>query len=223
MAQWAPSLQRGGWQGQPGTFFLLWRDIILRAFYTLYLKDRLSKTELEHALLNGPEAIELLFTNRVRLCKLFPGSNEVEAVQSVITNRAEELSSFDFAEMGHNFVDASDANEAECDHCGETEKLKHRCSQCHVAFYCGKDCQKGDRKRHRPLCLLIEAKYEDVDSKDSWDMRAHERSFVMNEVIVVRMPYITHCNFATYHSFVPHSVAWPAQPSQKVMSCFSSK
>ena len=70
--------------------------------------------------------------------------------------------------MGDDFVTASDANEVECDYCaGKTEKLKHRCSQCHVAFYCGKDCQKGDWKRHRPLCLLIEAELKDADSKYS--------------------------------------------------------
>mmetsp|Transcript_4620 Transcript_4620/g.6996 ORF Transcript_4620/g.6996 Transcript_4620/m.6996 type:complete len:293 (+) Transcript_4620:126-1004(+) len=59
-------------------------EIIFRAFFILYLKDRLSKTELEHALLNGPKAMELLFTNGVKLCKLFPGSKEEEAYRSVI-------------------------------------------------------------------------------------------------------------------------------------------
>ena len=143
-------------------------EIILRAFYILYLKERLSKTELEHALLNGPKAMELLFTNGIRLCKLFPGSKEDDAFQSVIINQAEKLSSFDFAEMGDDFVNESDANDVECDYCGkQTEKLENRCSQCHVAFYCGKDCQEKDWKRHRPLCLLMKAKLEDADSKDS--------------------------------------------------------
>jgi hypothetical protein len=39
-----------------------------------------------------------------------------------------------------------------CNVCGETTEKE--CSQCHLVFYCGRDHQKRDWKRHKPICCL---------------------------------------------------------------------
>ena len=39
---------------------------------------------------------------------------------------------------------------AKCAHCGAA--AEQRCAGCSVPFYCGRQCQKADWKKHRPLC-----------------------------------------------------------------------
>ena len=38
-----------------------------------------------------------------------------------------------------------------CFHCGKAG-AKCSCGQCHRAFYCGRDCQRADWKRHKRAC-----------------------------------------------------------------------
>ncbi|TYZ62271.1 hypothetical protein PybrP1_011390 [[Pythium] brassicae (nom. inval.)] len=33
--------------------------------------------------------------------------------------------------------------------------LLHACARCKCVFYCGKDCQRADWKRHKPLCQPV--------------------------------------------------------------------
>ena len=38
-----------------------------------------------------------------------------------------------------------------------------KCSQCEVAYYCGKTCQKAHWKKHKPVCIAaVAAKAEDA-------------------------------------------------------------
>ena len=156
-------------------------EIILRAFYILNLKESMSKTELEHALehtlLSGPKAMELLFTNGIRLCKFFPGSKEEEAFQSVIMNWAEKLSSFAFVEMGDDFVNASDGSEDKYDSCGQTEILQRQCSQCHVAFYCWNYAKKGTGKDIAPCAFWLKQNIKMRIAKILGNMRKRGRRF----------------------------------------------
>ena len=38
-----------------------------------------------------------------------------------------------------------------------------KCTQCEVAYYCGKECQRGHWKKHKPVCIAaVAAKAEDA-------------------------------------------------------------
>merc|ERR1712098_767287 len=39
----------------------------------------------------------------------------------------------------------------QCVVCGNTKSLK-RCSRCFGVVYCGRECQRADWRRHKPLC-----------------------------------------------------------------------
>ena len=69
--------------------------------------------------------------------------------------------------------DADDGVEA-CAHCGkhgsDTVKLKN-CTACHLVRYCGVDCQKAHRKRHKKACKQRAAEIKD----DQLYSQGHER------------------------------------------------
>lgn len=49
------------------------------------------------------------------------------------------------------------AHKQKCEACGSpgaTKKLM-ACRACHIAFYCSKECQVADWKRHKPACKKV--------------------------------------------------------------------
>lgn len=55
--------------------------------------------------------------------------------------------------------------------CGPGGKfeIEGRCSQCKLAVYCSKECQKQDWKDHKELCLIFKNMMEDESEKKSRD------------------------------------------------------
>lgn len=52
-----------------------------------------------------------------------------------------------------------------CFHCGKEGRSPplRRCSQCEIAYYCSKTCQKGHWKKHKDACIAaVAAKAEDA-------------------------------------------------------------
>jgi len=120
-------------------------DIVLRAWNVLYFSERLSKTELEHALIQGPGGMSSLLKTGVKLAsQLFCNPKHSHLLNLALP-------------LVHNVVftalpdDASDQR-LECDYCGEAMEKTLLCAKCKVAMYCGRECQRGDWKRHKPLC-----------------------------------------------------------------------
>ena len=65
-----------------------------------------------------------------------------------------------------------DAPEAHrCFHC-QSEGVKRFCSQCHLAWYCGKPCQKKHWKLHKKACVAAVA----VDARQATLRRAPRRA-----------------------------------------------
>ena len=46
-----------------------------------------------------------------------------------------------------------------CFHCGKEGRSPplRRCSQCEIAYYCSKTCQRGHWKRHKAACIAAVA------------------------------------------------------------------
>ena len=52
-----------------------------------------------------------------------------------------------------------------CFHCGKEGRSPplRRCSQCEIAYYCSKTCQRGHWKQHKAACIAaVAAKAEDA-------------------------------------------------------------
>jgi len=127
--------------------------VVLRTWNTLYFRERLSKTELEYALVNGPTAMDFLFRNGAMLAaKLFP-----DREYASILEKAMALGEIDFAELQPEQI-SNDKPCVACDYCGEDASKVNRCSGCKIAIYCGRDCQKGDWKQLLAENLLLESK-----------------------------------------------------------------
>jgi hypothetical protein len=124
-------------------------EVMLRTWNLLYFCERLCKTELECALAYGPDAMKDLFSQGVRLANLtFPHSFTADGMTSLL-NGAKNL---DLDNVHFAPVPEGGEPHLECDYCGEQISRKLTCSSCHFAIYCKRDCQKGDWKRHKPLC-----------------------------------------------------------------------
>jgi hypothetical protein len=151
-------------------------EVILRMWNLLYHCERLCKTELECALLQGPDGaggVKALFSNGLELVSKFPRcwpTNESgvmtgeTAIQDLIRRASSlDFDTVEFAPVPQPGVVGGEEEEIstmmECDYCGGTPPKKLVCSHCHVAMYCGGECQQGDWKRHKPLCSRYQARY----------------------------------------------------------------
>jgi hypothetical protein len=56
------------------------------------------------------------------------------------------------------------------DGCGALIDESKRCSRCCLVFYCSRECQRSDRKVHKPRCNAA------VADKAAQDSRAEKRS-----------------------------------------------
>ena len=56
-----------------------------------------------------------------------------------------------------------------CGACFQHKDKLFRCGGCRKIYYCSKECQKADRKGHKPICKLVENEAGDLsgESKDS--------------------------------------------------------
>lgn len=131
-------------------------EVIVRTWNLLYYAERLSRTELECALIAGPDAIRSLFSEGVRLASMFFRKREDQALLEQAS--CISLDEIPFSEL---LVDVSVLQE--CDYCGEEFADKKVCSGCKIAMYCCRDHQKGDWKRHKPLCQ----RYKQASVSDS--------------------------------------------------------
>lgn len=120
-------------------------ELIVRAWNALYFAERLSKTELESALIAGPDAMRSLFSNGVRLASTFFPQRELQDV-------LQQASSIDLEAIEFSELPFEGEGALECDYCGEEIANKKVCSSCKIAMYCSRDHQKCDWKRHKPLC-----------------------------------------------------------------------
>jgi len=112
--------------------------------------ERICKTELEYALVQGPTAMKSLLQRGARLASTLFSSPTGPAHALFQKALALDLDAL-------NFDGVSTGNAAtlsECDFCGKELKKKknsHR-SRCKTSMYCGRECQKRDWKRHQPFC-----------------------------------------------------------------------
>jgi hypothetical protein len=137
---------------------------ILRTWNILYHTDRLCKTELEDALLRGPASMRDLLERGATLVKMthHPHHPMAKIVQGILQSNLVVQTKFVHLLSGDgNGDDYSDVTMhhqheqpelLECDYCGQEIGRKEYCSQCMVAMYCNRDCQKKDWKRHKGLC-----------------------------------------------------------------------
>jgi hypothetical protein len=83
----------------------------------------------------------------------------VDFLQRTNKNRVGQYAS---APLVPGFPSARDKGHGEsyntgCAFCGKTDgKSIMKCSRCKAASYCSKDCQKGDWKKHKAVCKLLE-------------------------------------------------------------------
>jgi hypothetical protein len=124
-------------------------ELVLRTWIILYYRNRLSKTELEHAMVQGPSGMEFLFKNAAKLAaEIFP----VKQHQGIL-KQALDLDDLVFEQVHvYHKEDGTVYECLECDYCAEDMTKVNRCSACHIACYCNRDCQKADWKRHKCLC-----------------------------------------------------------------------
>ena len=56
-----------------------------------------------------------------------------------------------------------------CFHCGKAGAKLRSCGQCHRAYYCGRECQRKDRTRHKPDCqATVAAEAKRATRKAAW-------------------------------------------------------
>lgn len=138
-------------------------EMMLRAWNTIYMSQRLSVTELECALMQGN--VRQLMATAVEAA-LSVGFNQEPFWKKGRTMllKAKDFLSGDYASLPGDqrdhfhlvfadlTVDEGDTELLECDYCGSELKKVKQCSRCKVAMYCTENCQKNDWARHKPLC-----------------------------------------------------------------------
>lgn len=137
-------------------------EILLRACHALYLVERLCLTEWEFALMQGPSAMRQLLSRGCHLAlHLVPPDPKFTGILRQAASL--DLETMKFASIDDLFMASSSVGGGgvsvdykkellECDYCGDPMDKAKNCSGCHIAMYCQRDCQKGDWKRHKPLC-----------------------------------------------------------------------
>jgi MYND finger len=123
---------------------------ILRCWNVMYFSNRLCKTELEYALLNGPTGIKTLLLRGLTLLSLFH-AQDLATMMPMMTALSQILSSAEAQDLFQE-LPTSQTRLMECDYCGEQISMEKKCGNCSKAVYCHRNCQKGDWKRHKWLC-----------------------------------------------------------------------
>lgn len=145
-------------------------ELILRTWNVLYFLQRICKTELERALVDGPVAMLKLFVTAVGTALL---NSSIERSRNSFSPNLDQASAMDLLSRAQNLMETTDSDiivtffesipdstmsaqtpNQECDYCGSqvSKDPPPRCSKCKIAIYCNQECQRGDWKRHKPLC-----------------------------------------------------------------------
>ena len=124
---------------------------ILRLWNVLYQEQRLSKTELEDVLRQGPWAVRAFLERGVLLVRLtymiagYGDDDDHPTLDIVRGDIATDHVVFQDLPISQSIL-------KECDFCGESLDKVELCSKCRVAMYCSRECQREDWKRHKSLC-----------------------------------------------------------------------
>mmetsp|Transcript_24907 Transcript_24907/g.59137 ORF Transcript_24907/g.59137 Transcript_24907/m.59137 type:complete len:463 (+) Transcript_24907:88-1476(+) len=124
---------------------------ILRLWNVLYQEQRLSKTELEDVLRQGPWAVRAFLERGALLIRLtysIAGYGDDDEHPTLDIVRGDIVTNpvvFQDLPISQDIL-------KECDFCGESLDKVDLCSKCKVAMYCSRECQRQDWKRHKSLC-----------------------------------------------------------------------
>jgi hypothetical protein len=145
-------------------------ELVLRCWNCLYFAQRLSLTQLECALVGGPEEMRTLLSYSTIITGLYMMKDSPALAGRDLFKELVKRKCLGDVE----FQDLRERNPTEehlsCDYCGEEMAKRLQCSRCKVALYCSRDHQREDFKRHKTLCLQYEARnrenQEDNDGVD---------------------------------------------------------
>lgn len=142
---------------------------VLRCWNVMYYSGRLCKTELEDALVRGPAAMKLLLERGAALVRItHPPNDPKVAVVDALDGALEDVHFWPVSEE-ESPLPAPPEVDLECDYCGMSPHQRLQCSRCKIALYCHRECQKGDWKRHRPLCI----RYTDNNQSNLGQLPVH--------------------------------------------------
>jgi len=124
---------------------------LLRTLEELAISGQFTGVEEAHT----PFIVELIAEIRETLLQTFEGRYEAiskEQIQRIFVKESQE----ELKGLVSMFTMPEELSNPTCAVCGED--AEDRCSRCHQEWYCGRQCQVKDWKRHKALCdVLCEA------------------------------------------------------------------
>lgn len=109
---------------------------VLRVWNCLYFHQRLSKTELEYALLQGPQQMRALFQTACERAVRFDGADSFGHAFLVAAHQDNLAEQVEFVEL--TVDEEKDSVLEECDYCGTKLAKSFGCGKCKKARYCNK-------------------------------------------------------------------------------------